>query len=136
MKTNNETEENNQYKQVYKSNNEIPFEVWFAPRDAEIAWPFVAEAPDPSLKSPKYDWHTYRWYENNEASQGQQLEQLSQTIEAVKKVADDSKTSAESVEKGLGAINQQLGTITAVLTQVATTKAVPDNADKAKDGDK
>lgn len=56
MKTNNETEENNQYKQVYKSNNEIPFEVWFAPRDAEIAWPFVAEAPDPSLKSPKYDW--------------------------------------------------------------------------------
>lgn len=129
-------EENNQYKQLYKSNNEIPFEVWYAPKDAEVKWPFVAEAPDPSLKSPKYDWHTYRWYENNEASQGQQLEQLSQTVEAVKKVADDSKTSAESVEKGLGAINQQLGTITAVLTQVATTKAVPDNADEAKDGDK
>lgn len=128
--------EENKYIQVYKSNNEIPFEVWYAPKAAEVKWPFVTEAPAPSLKSPKYDWNNYRWFENDEASQGQKLEQLSKSVEAVKKVADDSKTSAESVEKGLGAINQQLGTITAVLTQVATTKAVPDDADKAKDGDK
>ena len=44
-----EDKETKGFVQVYKSTNTITCEPWFAPADAEIAYPYVKDSPDPKL---------------------------------------------------------------------------------------
>ena len=121
--------ENNETKgfiQVYKSTNTIPCEPWFAPADAEIAYPFVKEAPDPKLKSPKYDWINYRWYETDGAVQGQQLAEITKQVNQLSDDVANGKISNE-------ALNQQLGTLVGIVSQdaIAQQASQPSTDDKA-----
>lgn len=99
-----ESKEAKGFIQIYKSTNTIPCEPWFAPADAEIAYPFVKEAPDPKLKSPKYDWKNYRWYETDGAIQGQQLAEIAKRVSQLNNDVANDKLSNK-------AINQQIGTL-------------------------
>lgn len=113
---------NNGFKQVYKSTAKMPFEVWFAPADAEIAYPFVKEAPDPKLKSPKYDWKNYRWYEIDGAVQGKQLAEIAKQVNQL----SDDVASGKLSNK---AINQQIGTLVGLVSQGAIAQQT--SSDKA-----
>ena len=104
-----ESKEAKGFIQVYKSTNTIPCEPWFAPADADIAYPFVKEAPDPKLKSPKYDWINYRWYETDGAVQGQKISEMADTLNKLKDDVANGKLSDE-------AINQQLGTLVGLVS--------------------
>ena len=90
--------------QVYKSTDTIPCEPWFAPADAEIAYPFVKDAPDPKLKSPKYDWNNYQWFDAEGEVQGQLISEMADTLNKLKDDVANGKLSNK-------AINQQLGTL-------------------------
>ena len=127
-----ETSNNNGFKQVYKSTAKVPCEPWFAPADAEIAYPFVKEAPDPKLKSPKYDWKNYRWYETDGVVQGQKISEMADTLSKLKDDVANGKLSNE-------ALNQQLGTLVGLVSQSAiaqqTASQTTDNkADSTTDG--
>ena len=99
-----ENKETKGFIQVYKSTNTVPCEPWFAPADAEIAYPYVKEAPDSKLKSPKYDWKNYRWYETDGAIQGQQLAEIAKRVSQLNNDVANDKLSNK-------AINQQIGTL-------------------------
>lgn len=105
-----ETSNNNGFKQVYKSTAKVPFEVWFAPKDAEVSYPFVEEAPDPNFKSPMFDWNKYCWFESDSKVQGEQISEMSQSLEKLKNDVATGKLSDE-------ALNQQLGTLVAIVSQ-------------------
>lgn len=121
-----ENKETKGFIQVYKSTNTIPCEPWFAPADAEIAYPFVKEAPDPKLKSPKYDWNNYRWYETDGAVQGQKLADMAEGIKQLKDDVANGKLSNK-------ALNQQLGTLVGIVSQgaIAQETSSPNTDDKA-----
>jgi hypothetical protein len=89
-------EENNTFKQVYKSTNEIPFEVWFAPKEAEVKYPFTEVAPDPSIKAPIFIWEGQKWGENTEVSQAAMLNDLKQTVG---KIENSNKSNANNLNE-------------------------------------
>ena len=126
-----ESKEAKGFIQVYKSTNTIPCEPWFAPADADIAYPFVKEAPDPKLKSPKYDWINYRWYETDGAFQGQQLAEI---VKRVNQLNDDVANDKLSNK----AINQQIGTLVGLVSadaiaQQAASSSTDNKVDSTAD---
>lgn len=124
-----ESKETKGFIQVYKSTNTVPCEPWFAPADAEIAYPFVKEAPDPKLKSPKYDWNNYRWYETDGAVQGQQLAEIAKQVNQLSDDVANGKLSDK-------ALNQQLGTLVGIVSQGAIAQQTSSNkADSAAKSD-
>ena len=120
------TTNNNGFKQVYKSTAKVPFEVWFAPKDAEVSYPFVEEAPDPKLKSPMFDWNKYCWFESDSKVQGEQISEMSQSLEKLKNDVASGKLSDE-------AINKQIGTLVGLVSQsaIAQQAASPTTDNKA-----
>ena len=120
-----ESKETKGFIQVYKSTNTVPCEPWFAPADADIAYPFVKEAPDPKLKSPKYDWINYRWYETDGAVQGQQLAEIAKQVSQLNDDVANDKLSNK-------AINQQIGT----LVELVSADAIAQQAEQPNTDDK
>ena len=121
-----ENKETKGFIQVYKSTNTIPCEVWFALADAEIAYPFVKEAPDPNFKAPMYDWNNYRWFDTDGKVQGQKISEMADTLNKLKDDVANGKLSNE-------ALNQQLGTLVGLVSQgaIAQQASQPSTDDKA-----
>ena len=121
-----EVKETKGFIQVYKSTNTVPCEPWFAPADAEIAYPFVKEAPDPKLKSPKFDWNNYQWFDAEGIIQGQQLAEIAKRVSQLNDDVANDKLSNK-------AINQQLGTLVELVSAdaIAQQAAQPSTDDKA-----
>ncbi|MCT6891291.1 MAG: hypothetical protein M3Z87_16790 [Lactobacillus sp.] len=131
MESNKESTPTKGFVQVYKSMPGVPFEPWFAPTDAEIHYPYVAEEPDLSLKAPMYDWTNSRWIETDGATTGQQLASIKQTIQDLSKKVENGQVDQE-------AINQQIGSLASILSAAAvaqTTEAEKDKPEKAEEGD-
>ena len=121
-----ENKETKGFIQVYKSTNTVPCEPWFAPADAEIAYPFVKEAPDPNFKAPMYDWNNYRWFDADGKVQGQQLAEIAKQVNQL----SDDVASGKLSNK---AINQQIGTLVGLVSQgaIAQQASQPSTDDKA-----
>lgn len=111
--------------QVYKSTDTVPCEPWFAPADAEIAYPFVKEAPDPKLKSPKFDWNNYQWFDAEGIVQGQLISEMADTLNKLKDDVANDKLNNE-------AINEQLGT----LVEIVSADAIAQQAEQPNTDDK
>ena len=103
--------------QVYKSTDEVPCEVWFAPRDAEIIRPFTQIPPDSSLKNPKFDFINFKWFDLNGATQAQKLSEISDKIKNMQHELANGTASKEDINN----INEQLGTLTDLVSAVAGT---------------
>lgn len=114
------------YMQVYKSYDEIPFALEFVPKGTKINWPLIVEAPDPNLKSPKYNWIKHEWFEYDQTTQGQKLAEVSKQVQQLSKDVANGKISNES-------LNQQLGTLVGLVSAsaIAQQAASPTNDNKA-----
>ncbi|WP_294829830.1 hypothetical protein [uncultured Lactobacillus sp.] len=120
------TSNNNGFKQVYVSSPKVPFGIAFVPKDVVVSFPFIEEAPDPKFKSPVYDWDHYRWIEADGKVQGQQLADMAEIIKQLKEDVASGKVGYE-------ALNQQLGTLVAIVSQKSGTQqaASPSTDNKA-----
>lgn len=124
-----EDKETKGFVQVYKSTNTVPCEPWFAPADAEIAYPFVKDAPDPNFKAPMYDWNNYRWFDTDGKVQGQQLAEIAKQVNQLSNEVANGKVSDE-------ALNQQLGTLVGLVSQGAIAQQTSsDKADSTANSD-
>ena len=108
------------YMQVYKSNDEIPFAFEFVPKGTKINWPLIIEAPDPNLKSPKYNWIKHEWFEYDQTTQGQKLAEISKQVQQLSKDVASGKLSNE-------AINEQLGTLVGLVSASAMSQEAESN---------
>ena len=127
MEDNKESNPTKGFVQVYKSTDSVPCEPWFAPADAEVAYPFTTDEPDGSLKMPKYDWANRRWYETDGATTGQALASIRKTVQNLSKQVEDGQVSQE-------AINQQIGSLTSLLSATAVAQDDADKSKKAEEG--
>ena len=103
--------------QVYKSTDEVPCEVWFAPRDAEIIRPFTQIPPDADMKNPKFDFINYKWFDLSGATQAQKLSEISDEVKSMQEKLANGTASKEDLDS----INEQLGTLTDLVSAVAGT---------------
>lgn len=101
--------------QVYKSTDEVPCEVWFAPKDTQINRPFTQIPPDPVMKNPKFDFINYKWFDLNGATQAQKLSAISDEIKNMQQKLDNGTASKQDIDN----INEQLGTLTDLVSAVA-----------------
>lgn len=103
--------------QVYKSTDENPCEVWFAPKDAQIIRPFTQIPPEADMKNPKFDFINYKWFDLNGATQAQKLSEISDKIKNMQHELANGTASKEDINN----INEQLGTLTDLVSAVAGT---------------
>lgn len=114
-KNNSDVNNEKSFIQVYKSTDEVPCEVWFAPKDAQIIRPFTQIPPDPDLKNPKFDFINYKWFDLNGATQAQKLSEISDKIKNMQHELANGTASKEDINN----INEQLGTLTDLVSAVA-----------------
>lgn len=103
--------------QVYKSTDEVPCEIWFAPKDAQINRPFTPIPPEADMKNPKFDFINYKWFDLNGATQAQKLSEISDKIKNMQHELANGTASKEDINN----INEQLGTLTYLVSAVAGT---------------
>ena len=87
---------------AYRSDREVDCKRELVRRDQVGKYPYIAEAPDPSIINPTYDWVNKKWYSKNGSTS---------LPEIAKSVADLNKKSIEQDQAAL-ANGQQMQMIT------------------------
>lgn len=117
---------------IYASTNAVPFATMLIPKKwAKIGnvYPMTTIKPDPSLKSPKMDWNEMKWFENDNAQKGIDMEDLKQEIKTLKNKNQESNTKMDQLLQLSVKTNQVLGQLltekknTSVTTSSVTTSA-------------
>lgn len=116
-KNNSDVNNEKSFIQVYKSTDEVPCEIWFAPKDAQINRPFTPIPPEADMKNPKFDFINYKWFDLNGATQAQKLSEISDKIKNMQHELANGTASKEDINN----INEQLGTLTDLVSAVAGT---------------
>ena len=72
-------------------------------------YPLTTIKPDPSLKSPKMDWNAMKWFENDAAQKGIDMEDLQQEVKTLKNKGQESNTKMDQLLQLSLRTNQTLG---------------------------
>ncbi|NRO85266.1 hypothetical protein IMAU10149_01858 [Lactobacillus helveticus] len=106
---------------IYASTNAVPFAAMIIPKKWALignVYPMTTIKPDPSLKSPKMDWNAMKWFENDTAQNGIDMEDLKQKVETLKDRDQESNTKMDQLLQLSIRTNQVLG-------QLLTNKKEP-----------
>ena len=115
---------------IYASTNAVPFATMLIPKKwAKIGnvYPMTTIQPDPSLKSPKMDWNEMKWFENDTAQNGIDMEDLQQEVKTLKNKDQESSTKFDQLLQLSVKTNQTLGKL---LTDKSTQSTATSTADK------
>lgn len=111
-------------KQYYWSNDDTPFQTIMMPEElTENKYPIVVEAPDPSLKSPKYDWTKNQWIENDAQSQGERLNSVENKVDDLSKSIKTTQIASQATAQQNSMITKQLGANQQMLMALQKTLA-------------
>ncbi|MBH9986597.1 hypothetical protein [Lactobacillus sp. M0390] len=94
------------YIQVYKSTDEVPCEVWFAPKNAEIRQPFTLTPPNPDFKNPKFDFINYSWFDLGTETQAQKIGAIADAVDNLKEKTKDVIQNNDALQQSLGSISK------------------------------
>lgn len=119
----------------YWSNDSIPFDTVEMTTELEgNQYPLVVTPPE-GLKSPKFDWSSNTWVENDSASQGQQIAELVKSVKAlnkdsvqVNKENDELKETLKTIQQGQQQTTMMFSQLMPLIQQLGQTTK--------KDGDK
>lgn len=94
------------YVQVYKSTDDVPCEVWFAPKNAEIRQPFTLTPPNPDFKNPKFDFINYSWFDLGTETQAQKIGAIADAVDNLKKETKDVSQNNDALQQLLESISK------------------------------
>ncbi|WEV39293.1 XkdX family protein [Lactobacillus sp. ESL0680] len=105
----------------YRSDNQVPYAIdkEEQPFGDYIPYPFVAEAPDPSIQSPKYDWNKREWYEYKPDAQGQLINQLSADVTKNNEAVSDYTESKPIIDGQIKSLLTGQGQMIDMLSKMA-----------------
>lgn len=72
----------NNYVYAYRSDREVNYKRELVPRDKVGKYPYVAEAPDPSIINPAYDWVGKKWYSKSGSTSLPEIAQAVKTLQS------------------------------------------------------
>lgn len=101
---------------IYASTNAVPFAAMIIPKKWAVIgniYPMTTVKPDPSLKSPKMDWNEMKWFENDTAQKGIDMEVLKQEVKTLKNQDQESNTKIDQLLQLSVKTNKVLGQLIA-----------------------
>lgn len=118
---------------AYRSDREVDCKRELVRRDQVGKYPYVAEAPDPSIINPIYDWVGKKWYSKTGATSLPEIAQAVKTLQTDQQVGTTQNlTLTKAVKKlseGQADQNKLLSSMQHLMLKLAsgkvTTPAVP-----------
>ena len=122
----------NNFVYAYRSDREVDCKRELVRRDQVGKYPYIAEAPDPSIINPIYDWVGKKWYSKNDATS------LPEIAQAVKDLQSDQQAgttqnlaltkAVKKLSEGQADQNKLLSSMQNLMLQLASSKTTAPNA--------
>lgn len=91
---------------AYRSDREVDCKHELVRRDQVGKYPYIAEAPDPSIINPTYDWVNKKWYSKNGT---QSLPVIAKSVADLNKKSIEQDQAALANGQQMQMITEQLG---------------------------
>ena len=115
-----------EYDYAYRSDREVDYKRELVRRDKVGKYPYVAEAPDPSIVNPIYDWVGKKWYSKTGATSLSEIAQAVKTLQTDQQVGTTQNLALTKAVKELseGQANQNklLASMQTLMLQMASQK--------------
>lgn len=106
---------------AYRSDREVDCKRELVRRDQVGKYPYIAEAPDPSIVNPIYDWVGKKWYSKNGSTS---LPEIAQTVANLNKKSTEQDQAALANGQQMQMITKQLGNQMTMMKQMQQTLAI------------
>ena len=118
---------------AYRSDREVDCKRELVRRDQVGKYPYIAEAPDPSIINPIYDWVGKKWYSKTGATSLPEIAQAVKTLQTDQQVGTTQNLAltkaVKKLSEGQADQNKLLSSMQHLMLQLAsgkaTTSAVP-----------
>ena len=118
---------------AYRSDREVDCKRELVRRDQVGKYPYVAEAPDPSIINPIYDWVGKKWYSKTGATSLPEIAQAVKTLQTDQQVGTTQNLAltkaVKKLSEGQADQNKLLSSMQHLMLKLAsgkvTTPAVP-----------
>ena len=118
---------------AYRSDREVDCKRELVRRDQVGKYPYIAEAPDPSIVNPIYDWVGKKWYSKAGATSLPEIAQAVKTLQTDQQVGTTQNLAltkaVKKLSEGQADQNKLLSSMQHLMLQLAsgkaTTPAVP-----------
>lgn len=106
---------------AYRSDREVDCKRELVRRDQVGKYPYIAEAPDPSIVNPIYNWVGKKWYSKNGSTS---LPEISQSVANLNKKSTEQDQAALANGQQMQMITKQLGNQMTMMKQMQQTLAI------------
>lgn len=114
------------YDYAYRSDREVDCKRELVRRDKAGKYPYVAEAPDPEIINPAYDWINKKWYSKNGSTSLPEIAQAVKTLQSDQQAGTTQNLALTKAVKELseGQANQNklLASMQTLMLQMARQK--------------
>ena len=113
-----------EYDYAYRSDREVDYKRELVRRDKVGKYPYVAEAPDPSIVNPIYDWVGKKWYSKTGATSLPEIAQAVKTLQTDQQVGTAQNLAltkaVKELSEGQADQNKVLKSMQALMLQMAS----------------
>ena len=106
---------------AYRSDREVDCKRELVRRDQVGKYPYIAEAPDPSIVNPIYDWVGKKWYSKNGSTS---LPEIAQSVANLNKKSTEQDQAALANGQQMQMITKQLGNQMTMMKQMQQTLVI------------
>ena len=111
---------------AYRSDREVDCKRELVRRDQVGKYPYIAEAPDPSIINPIYDWVGKKWYSKTDATSLPEIARAVKTLQNDQQVGTTQNLaltkSIKALTDGQANQNKVLQSMQALMLQMASQK--------------
>ena len=115
-----------EYDYAYRSDREVDCKRELVRRDQVGKYPYIAEAPDPSIVNPIYDWVGKKWYSKSGSTSLPEIAQAVKTLQSDQQAGTTQNLALTKAVKELseGQANQNklLASMQTLMLQIASQK--------------
>lgn len=117
---------------AYRSDREVDCKRELVRRDQVGKYPYIAEAPDPSIINPIYDWVGKKWYSKTGATSLLEIAQAVKTLQNDQQVGTTQNLAltkaVKQLSEGQADQNKLLSSMQNLMLQLASSKTTAPNA--------
>lgn len=125
---------------AYRSDREVDCKRELVRRDQVGKYPYIAEAPDPSIVNPIYDWVGKKWYSKTGATSLPEIAQAVKTLQTGQQAGTAQSLaltkSIKALTDGQANQNKVLQSMQALMLQMASQKQATSTASTTETTDK
>ena len=117
---------------AYRSDREVDCKRELVRRDQVGKYPYIVEAPDPSIINPIYDWVGKKWYSKTGATSLLEIAQAVKTLQNDQQVGTTQNLAltkaVKKLSEGQADQNKLLSSMQNLMLQLASSKTTAPNA--------